>query len=329
MSKLKILSLTFLFASALNAQELQIKPLGIKCSFRGLSVVDRQVVWASGSNGVIVKTIDGGQHFSILSVEGYEKRDFRDIEAFDSNTAIIMAVDAPAVILKTSDGGRSWKKVFEDNRTGMFLDAMDFDGNQRGVVIGDPINGRMFKAYTQDAGEHWQIDSSAPLLQEGEAFFASSGSNILWNENQELFVTGGMQSRFFGEGISIPLSKGKNSTGANGMALHPQGSRGVIAGGDFSVPLRRDSSMVLFRLKNKRVSFSYPRKWPSGYKSAVVYVDGKTLIACGTSGVDISKDGGKQWRLISAEPMHVAAVDPSGTIVWLAGGQGRIAKINF
>jgi photosystem II stability/assembly factor-like uncharacterized protein len=48
------------------------------------------------------------------------------VEAFDANTALIMAVDSPAVILKTKDGGKSWKEVFRDNRKGMFLDAMDF-----------------------------------------------------------------------------------------------------------------------------------------------------------------------------------------------------------
>ena len=330
MSKLKFLFIALLFHATLHAQEYNSLPSGLKCSFRGLSVVDKNTIWVSGSSGKVVKTVDGGLHFRVIPVPGYEQRDFREIEAFDSSTAIIMAVDAPAIIMKTSDGGGHWRKVFEDNRPGMFLDAMDFDGIQHGVVVGDPINGRMFKAYTKDGGEHWEIDNTAPLLMEGEAFFASSGSNIVLNANREIFVTGGIQTRFFGKGEAIPLAKGRNSSGANGLALHPNGKQGVIAGGDFSLPMRRDSSMVLFQLrKGGRVSFSYPKSWPSGYKSSVVYFDAKTLISSGTSGVDISKDGGAHWTSLSGGPMHVTAVDPTGSVVWLAGAQGRIAKINF
>jgi photosystem II stability/assembly factor-like uncharacterized protein len=89
-------------------------------------------------------------------VAGYEERDFRDIEAIDSSTAIIMAVAEPAIILKTTDGGKSWSKVFEDSTKGMFLDAMDFNGNE-GVVVGDPIDGKVFLAQTNDLGDIWTI----------------------------------------------------------------------------------------------------------------------------------------------------------------------------
>ena len=37
-----------------------------------------------------------------------------------------MAVDAPAYILKTIDGGETWKIVYENKTDGMFLDAMEF-----------------------------------------------------------------------------------------------------------------------------------------------------------------------------------------------------------
>jgi photosystem II stability/assembly factor-like uncharacterized protein len=84
------------------------------------------LVWASGSNGTVARSVDGGKTFEWLTVTGYEKRDFRDIEAFDANTAIIMGISEPAIILKTKDGGKSWYKVFEDSTKGMFLDAMDF-----------------------------------------------------------------------------------------------------------------------------------------------------------------------------------------------------------
>ncbi len=39
-----------------------------------------------------------------MQVKSFEKTDFRDIEAFDATTAIIMAIAEPAYILKTVDG---------------------------------------------------------------------------------------------------------------------------------------------------------------------------------------------------------------------------------
>jgi photosystem II stability/assembly factor-like uncharacterized protein len=94
------------------AQELKILTSGVSTSLRGLSVVDENIVWCSGSNGKVAKTTDGGKTFQWFTVQGNEQRDFRDIHAFDSATALIIAIDTPAIILKTKDGGRSCYNVF-------------------------------------------------------------------------------------------------------------------------------------------------------------------------------------------------------------------------
>ena len=205
------------FSDLLLAQELKMLTSGVNSSLRGLSVVSDQMVWCSGSNGMVAKTVDGGTNFRWIKVVGYETRDFRDIHGVDSSTAIIMAVDAPAVILKTINGGASWVKVFEDSRAGMFLDAMHFNG-RHGVVVGDPIAGKPFLAQTNDYGDNWkEVNSTTSCfkMQEGEAFFAASGSNIqLLNRDDQLrslFVSGGIQSRFFYNQTcqSLPLQSGK------------------------------------------------------------------------------------------------------------------------
>ena len=128
-------------------QEIKILSTGNKTSLRGLSVVNDKIAWVSGSHGAVGRTIDSGKTWTWLKVPGFEKRDFRDIEAFDAVTAIIMAIDTPAIILKTIDGGGHWKKVYENNTPGMFLDAMEFWNPQSGIVLGDPINGKFFIFY--------------------------------------------------------------------------------------------------------------------------------------------------------------------------------------
>src|SRR5687767_15448661 len=117
-----------LIASSQNKTlpRLEILTSGTKTSLRGLSVVNDQVIWVSGSNGTVGKSTNGGKNWKWMTVKGFEKNDFRDIEAFDASTAIIMSVDAPAYILKTIDGGETWKVVFENRTKGMFLDAMEF-----------------------------------------------------------------------------------------------------------------------------------------------------------------------------------------------------------
>src|SRR5689334_985623 len=97
MKKLVLLPFLLLVSIAFSQYPtIEILTQGTKTSIRGLSVVNDAVAWASGSNGTIGRTGDGGKTWKWLTVKGFEKRDFRDIEAFDATTAIIMAVDAPA-----------------------------------------------------------------------------------------------------------------------------------------------------------------------------------------------------------------------------------------
>jgi len=318
-----------------QAQQTTIKVLesGKKVSLRGLSVVNDNVIWASGSSGSVARSVDGGNTFTWITVAGYEKRDFRDIEAFDENTAIIMGIAEPAIILKTSDGGKNWRKVFEDSTKGMFLDAMDFAGEQNGVVIGDPINQAIYIASTSDMGESWKRmdittgNTNQFMANDGEAFFASSGTNIKMLDHGFVFASGGRSSRLFFKGRkdSLPIMQGKESTGANSIAVY-KNKKAVIVGGDFSKDTIGTNNCVLVKLKGK-VRFSQPQTPPHGYRSCVIYIDEKNLLTCGTSGIDISRDGGMNWELISKESFHVCQKAKKGNAVFLAGGNGRIAKL--
>jgi len=333
---MRILIIVFAVVFNINplfSQSIVVLTEGTKTSLRGLSVLNDKVIWASGSNGMVFRSTNGGSSFSSIKVKNYEGRDFRDIEAIDSNTAIIMAVSEPAVILKTWDGGKTWKEVFVDSTPGMFLDAMDFNGNN-GVVIGDPIDGKVFLAETTDRGDSWQIlnNRECSSMKTGEAFFASSGSNISYNThlNKYIYVSGGLHSRIFFENdcIILPLQMGKNSTGANALDISPSGKKGIVVGGNFSNDKLADSSSVLFSI-GKGVKLSIPQDALHGYRSSVSYITEKDLIACGTSGVDFSTDGGINWTLISNRSFHVVKKAKNGKAVYLAGTNGAIAKLTL
>lgn len=316
------------------AQELKTLASGVSTSLRGLSVVDENVVWCSGSNGKVAKTSDGGKSFQWFTVQGYEQRDFRDIHAFDSTIAIIIAIDTPAIILKTKDGGRSWYKVFEDKRTGMFLDAMHFEDKQ-GMVIGDPIDGKPFLAQSADQGESWQVQELMLDCQRtlnGEAFFAASGTNIQVLKTASghfpIYVSGGIQSRLFFQDqcIALPLQSGKSYTGANGLIYSEQHKKGVVVGGDFSDSKRSDSAMVFFEI-GRQVKVGKPHSIPSGYKSGVSFVASGDLLVCGTTGVAKWESGAGNWIQISGQSAHAIQSDKKHRNVYLCGSKGLIAKI--
>ncbi|CAN5565401.1 YCF48-related protein [soil metagenome] len=329
---IKIILSTILFLqgiSLIHAQSVQLLNSGTKVSVRGLSVVSDKVVWISGSEGTVGKSTDGGVTWKITQVKGFEKADFRDIEAFDAKTAVIMAIAEPAYILRTSDGGDTWQTVYENKTKGMFLDAMEFWNEQSGIVIGDPVDNKVFIARTFDGGKKWQElpPQNYPIADSGEAFFASSGTNVRKLSKQEaVFISGGTKSRLFirDKKIDLPIVQGKTSTGANSIAIKNT-RMFIIVGGDFTA--KEDTTKNCCITNDGGKTFTVPALPPHGYRSCVEYIDKNTWLSCGLTGVDISNDEGKNWQLISKESFHVCRKAKKGKAVFFAGGGGRIGKL--
>ncbi|RYY25772.1 MAG: hypothetical protein EOO04_11525 [Chitinophagaceae bacterium] len=193
--KYYLLFLTMLFIGRSYGQQVEQLTSGEPVSIRGLSVVSDDVIWVSGSRGKVGRSVNGGANWTWMQVPGYEKREFRDIEALDSNTAIILAISEPGAILKTSDGGLTWKTVYADSSKGVFMDAFHFEG-PRGTVIGDPLDGTIYLAATNDHGNTWRRIQNTPAVDTGEACFASSGFYFQWqcSINQTWQKTGNYNS---------------------------------------------------------------------------------------------------------------------------------------
>ena len=202
-SRLQFFSLLFigcLWFSASFSQQITELQTGKNTSIRGLSVVNNSVAWVSGSNGCTALSTDAGKSWKWNQVPGYEKLDFRDIEAFSSTEAVMVSAGSPAVILSTVDGGTTWKEVYRNAAPEIFLDGMDFWNRQHGIIYGDPIGGQMQLLETTDGGATWK-NISAQLkipLAEGEASFAASGTAIRTGKKGNVWIaTGGSQSRIF------------------------------------------------------------------------------------------------------------------------------------
>jgi photosystem II stability/assembly factor-like uncharacterized protein len=227
---------------------------GTDASLRGVSAVDANVCWASGSKGTVLRTTDGGKHWNKLPIPNADKLDFRDVEAFDANTAIIMsagpAEQGAGKIFKTTDGGAHWKEVLTVDREGIFFDSMAFWDKKHGIVFSDPVDGKFVLWTTKDSGDSWQElhPESMPAALPNEGAFAASGTAIaVAGKNNVWFGTGGASvARVFHsvDGgkhwtvAEVPIAAGTSSAGVFGLAFKDP-KHGVAVGGDYRKPKER------------------------------------------------------------------------------------------
>ena len=328
---------TLFFALQIHAQSIKIieQVIPKKASFRGLSVVNEQVAWASGSVGTVLRTIDGGTTWTDVSVPKADSIQFRDIEVFDANTAIVMGVASPAKFYKTTDGGQHWKLVYLNNHPNIFFDAMGFWDSQNGIAFGDAMDGHLVVITTKDGGESWQeIEyTKLPESPKGEGGFAASGTCLATYGASTVWIgLGSPASRVFkstdkGETWSVveTAMKRPKPTGGIFSLAFTSPSYGVAVGGDYEDD--KDNNL------NAAITTDGGATWnvltenqPNGYRSVVANIPGtKWWIVAGTSGVDVSKDNGKTWEIISEEGFHAAAFG-SSKVGWLSG-DSKIWKI--
>lgn len=306
-------------------------------SIRGLSVVNDDIIWTSGSNGYIGKSTDGGKTWKWVQPKGYEKCDFRDIEAFDHLKAIVINAGSPAYVLYTIDGGNSWREVYKNMDSDIFLDGMAFWDMQHGIIFGDPIRNRMQLLRTRDGGLTWQniSDNLKPDLAMGEAGFAASGTSIVVKKTGKVWIaTGGSTSKIYfsanyGENWKVfkcPILQGESSTGVFSMSMFDH-RKGLVVGGNYLKDKDNTNNVLITRNGGK--SWRKPKTQVSGYRSGVDYLTDKLCIATGTSGTDISSDGGKNWNKISDLSFNAVQKAKNGSLVVLAGNKGQVFKLVY
>ncbi len=305
---------------------------------RGLSVLSDQVAWASGAKGTVLRTVDG-EHWSLLPVPGAEAFDFRDIEAFDANTAIVMGAGPGEAsrMYRTRDGGASWQLLVVNKEPEGFWDAMAFWDARNGIVFGDPVRGAFQILLTRDGGDSWQTVNEpaglAALPQEG-AFAASGTCLSVAGRSDAWFVTGGAaQARVFRsvdrghswQAAALPIPAAAASKGAFSVGFAGNG-HGLAAGGDYKEPALETLNGAISR--DGGAGWSPAQILPTGFMSAVVPVPGTggTFVAVGLAGSGYTRDGGKHWTIIEKETKLNAAGFSASGAGWAVGPKGLIVK---
>lgn len=337
---MKIFRLIFIFLmlfTITNAQW-QKQNVDTKASLRGLSVVNSNVIWASGSSGTVLRTVDGGKNWQVIKVPDAEKLDFRDIEAFDTETAYILSIGEgeSSRIYKTIDGGKTWQLKLKVENPKVFLDAFAFWDSRSGIVMSDPVDGKFLIYLTYDGWETKQkVSEKIPMATDGEAAFAASGTCLIIQGRSNVFlVSGGNNARVFqSKSVQLfndwtvsdtPFVKGTAGSGIFSIAMR-DAKNGVIVGGNYEKPNDITNNLAFTKDGGKTWELS---KGLSGYRSGVTYVDKKTILAVGSSGSDLTTDGGKTWTNLDKENYN-AVQAKSKNAIWAVGAGGLVSKFSM
>ncbi len=166
----------------------QMQESGTTAGLRGIDSVDGNVAWASGSEGTVLKTVDGGAHWEKCAVPDAATDgatlDFRGVQGWDSATAIVMASGpgAKSRLYKTVDGCATWTLLFKnpDTPDGFFDSFWVNAAYGAGMLLGDPVQGRFTVFETVDGGQTWKKDVRKGLALHGDSLgaFAASNSSI-------------------------------------------------------------------------------------------------------------------------------------------------------
>lgn len=321
----------------------QLQQTDVKSSLRGLCVVDSRVVWASGSDGTVLVTTDAGETWKNVSIQEAADLDFRDIQAFDKQNAVVLSAGQPARVYRTEDGGSTWSQAFEHPNEKSFFDALSFWDRKHGIAMSDPVDGHVLLITTSDGGKTWREleKTNRPLAKKGEAGFAASGTNMVLSGDRCLIALGGAEEnqnesqsrivytddRYHTWRVAIVPMLRNPSSGIFSLAMS-QGKYGVAIGGNYLQPEIKSDNCAISN--DGGLTWNKPTgAAPRGYRSSVAFFvasSEKRLVAVGPDGTDVSMDGGDNWRAASDVGFHAVRFTDQGGHGWASGSDGRIAK---
>lgn len=322
-------------------------------NMRAVHAVSPTLCWIGGSGGSIFQTSNGGTKWTPYKVAGADSLDFRDIHGFSKQVAVAMsaglAEQGKARIYRTEDGGETWNIVYQTSQTGVFLDGFDFWDKNKGICVGDPLNGRFFILTTTDGGKTWQElpFEKRPEAQPGEACFAASGSSIITGGKGDAYIgTGGskmarvFRSEDYGQSWNVaatPLEAGPTK-GIFGLHFWSK-KHGIAVGGDYKNTTDSTQNVLLtfdggvtWKLSEmtkpvglKESVSLYNKRYSTWNGDTPIRSEDEFLVAVGPNGSSSSPDYGNSWHRLGKESFH--AISFNGNVGYAVGAAGLIGKI--
>ena len=301
--------------------------------------VDESVVWVAGTGGTVVRTTDGGETWTAMTVPGADSLQFRDVHAWSATEAIVLSIGngTDSRTYRTDDGGETWEQTWVNQTPDAFYDCLDFWDASNGLAFSDAVDGVFPFLRTSDGGRTWTPipAENLPPAQDGEGSFASSGTCLVttgeataWQatgnaETPRLLTTTDRGATW--QTTDLPLAGGEAAGGAS-VALGPDGLA-VVVGGDIAAPNEFAPAVA--------VSEDGGATWEAGgalpFTGALygaAFVPGtRTVIGVGPGGVALSRDAGRTWSTLSTETHW--GLSAAGSTLWLVGPEGRVTRVDL
>ena len=274
-----------------------------------VDAVDENIVWAGGWEGSIIRTLDGGENWSSITVPDTESFDFYSIAAINADTAYFAgsafnSIDAR--VYKTTDGGANWELQYQNTQPEAFFNSIAFYDASNGIAISDQINGGFLIITTDDGGATWTEVPAANIPPAFPGEFSGFGDGggtclTLYGDSTAWFGTAygtasNDSTRVFKStdrgqnwtAVNTPYSVGAQFRGLSTIAFKDSlngfaaGSDGIISTTDGG----QSWSMV--------TSFD-PPNFGVGTLVIVPETDGQVLMVSTQEGTYYSEDGGGSW----------------------------------
>lgn len=297
-----------------------------------ISPVSENVVWASGTAGTWVRTLDGGATWQTGRVPGADSLQFRDVHAVDATTAWLLSIGngEQSRIYHTTDGGKTWALQFTNPDPKAFFDCFDFWDARHGIAVSDAVDGRTVMIETTDGGAHWSLLPSTPSALDGEGSFAASGTCLVVRSGGHAWNSAGtpmarlLHTANYGRSWTvdtIPL------TAISSVAFRDL-QHGIVLGTDSSAATAAtiDGGKTWLR--------GGPPPFGQGVYGGVFVIGARipTVVAVGPGGLawsqeDLDRPIGTTWTVINNN-IYWSVGFASPRAGWAVGARGRITKLS-
>ena len=330
---------------------------------KGIDAVTNGVAWASGANGVVLRTEDGRTWQTCAVPPDAANLDFTSIQGFDTKAVVVMSSGKGRLsrVYKTTDGCRTWRKVFDNPHDSGSFESLHRATAVEMVLLGDPVDGKLSMYRSRDAGSTWSAFNEpgldVPQKAGGVVAGTASVTNVDWLMT---FGTVGRDAAVYTftvlcktspcsfSWVGKPTLVGQSSPTAGVASVAGRTYAGApIPGvtGDVATSLTTtlvavggDPGNPAANTAVAAMSIDSGNTWrlaglqPGGYRSAVAFDPKRQrFIAVGPNGTDASSDDGMAWFPLRPGPHDPADADKhwaSLSLPYVVGARGRIGMLD-
>jgi photosystem II stability/assembly factor-like uncharacterized protein len=285
------------------------------------------------------------------------------VQGVSAQVAYVLSIgnlSSDFAIYKTTDGGATWTRQFQNQLVGAFYDCFAFWTPTNGIVHGDSVNGVFPDQRTTD-GMTWQsIANNMPPALQGEASFSSSGTCVATQGSTNAWIATG------GSSIAriLATTDGGNTWAAYNTPLHSSpsaggftvafrdASNGILGGGDLAATNFRKAAQVATSHdggQTWQLTTQPPVRYPifglaylsnttgvggqnnnkSGTKRSPTDYTRTVVITADIGGAAWTPDEGATWNQLTGVSGFWAVAFANPQNGWMVGLNGTIMKISF